>query len=123
MTVQMGVHSQILLNKIVAGYNLPSPELIYMMINSEVSSFCTEILLGQLMELLMEKLDLRIADLEYYQPQQGTQNKICVHGFIKLQMASTHVLEWRVAILTLKHNLCIKKCIVAMLTLLHTISA
>jgi hypothetical protein len=35
------------------------------MINSEVSSFCTEILLGQLMELLMEKLDLRIADLEY----------------------------------------------------------
>jgi hypothetical protein len=36
-----------------------------MMINSEVSSFCTEILLGQLMELLMEKLDLRIADLGY----------------------------------------------------------
>jgi hypothetical protein len=86
-----------------------------MMINSEVSSFCTEILLGQLMELLMEQLDLRIADLEYYQPQQGTQNKICVHGFDKLQMASTHVLEWRVAILTLKHNLCIRNVRSAML--------
>jgi hypothetical protein len=65
MTVQMGVHSQILLSKTVAGQNLLSPELIYMMINSEVSSFCTEILLGQLMELLMEKLDLRITDQEY----------------------------------------------------------